>query len=156
MPAIRTASIGGVHKDAYEIDEAIDSYQRGFDGDPKSTYCLLNILCLLTIRDKTGDRLRSKRLLPIADNLTAEAMKSKGADYWTMYDRAYFFAFADSASNAKGLFVQAIEKTKSIGELRSARKNLDLLKDAGTNIAALPSILSLFDDAEAMLSVRET
>jgi tetratricopeptide (TPR) repeat protein len=141
--------IGGVHKDAYEIDKAIDSYQRGFDGDPKSTYCLLNILCLLMIRSNSGDRLRSKRLLPIADTLTAQAMESKGADQWTMYDRAHFLAFADRESEAKELFAQAIEETKSIGELRSARKNLDLLKDAGTDIPGLPGILSLFDDGEA-------
>lgn len=144
--------IGGVHKDAYEIDKAIDSYQRGFDGDPKSTYCLLNILCLLTIRGNSGDRLRVKRLLPIANNLTAEGMENEGADHWTMYDRAHFLLYDQNKTEAMELFRKAIDATKSIGELRSARKNLDLLNDAGTDIPGLQGILSVFDKAETAFS----
>jgi tetratricopeptide (TPR) repeat protein len=146
--------IGGVHKDAYEIDKAIDSYQRGFDADPKSTYCLLNILCLLLARGHAGDKLRFKRLLPVADNLTADALASKGADHWTMYDRAHFLMFANRDKEAKELFAAAIEKTRTVGELRSARKNLNLLADAEAAIVYLADILSLFAAAEAAVSKR--
>lgn len=144
--------IGGVHKDAYEIDQAIDSYERGFDGDPRSTYCLLNMLCLLAVRGNTGDKLRFKRLLPDADKLTVEAMASESVDHWTLYDRAHFLLFARKEKEANQLFAKAIERTKTIGELRSARKNLDLLADAGTNISGLDSILDQFSHAESALS----
>lgn len=144
--------IGGVHKDAYELDKAIDSYQRGFDGDPKSTYCLLNILCLLAARGISGDKLRLKRLLPVADNLTAEAAASTGADHWTMYDRAHFLLFANKVPDAKREFAKAIGKTKTIGDLRSARKNLNLLAEAEAQLSGLTSVLALFDEAEAAVS----
>jgi len=144
--------IGGVHKDAYDIDKAIDSYQRGLDGDPKSTYCLLNILCLLLVRANTGDKLRFNRLLPTANILTAETLASKGADHWTMYDRAHYLMFANRGQEAEELFAKAIEITRTAGELRSARKNLDLLADAGKNMPSLSRVLSRFTTAEADLS----
>jgi tetratricopeptide (TPR) repeat protein len=141
--------IGGVHKDAYEIDKAIEAYQRGFDADPKSTYCLLNIICLLIVRNNNGDKLRIKRLLSAANNLMAEAMGRKAVDLWADYDRAHYLIYTGKPSEAKTLFGTAIENTKSAGELRSARKNLDLLKDSETPIAEIQDILSMFDAAEA-------
>lgn len=147
--------IGGVHKDAYEIDEAINSYQRGFDSDEKSTYCLLNILCLLAVRKNSGDKLRLKRLLPAADTLTAEAMDSEGVDHWIMFDRAHYLAYANKDAEAMDLFSSAIEETKTIGELRSSRKNLDLLVEAEAKISCLEQVLKLFDEAEIILSEKQ-
>lgn len=141
--------IGGVYKDAYELDRALDSYQRGFDGDPASSYCLMNVLCLLAARDKTGDKIRSKRLLADADRLTSNALSSPGANHWTMFDRAHFLLFANHEQEACELFTQAIENTKTIGELRSARKNLDLLADAGAAVSGLSNIIGLFNAADA-------
>lgn len=144
--------IGGVHKEAYEIEKAIDSYQRGFDVDLRSTYCLLNIICLLIVRGSIGDKLRYKRLLPLANKLTFEAMDSKGADHWTAFDRAHYLLYAGDKIGALDLFTKAIEKTNTIGELRSARKNLDLLIEAEANIEGLDEIMTLFDDAESGFS----
>ena len=143
--------IGGVHKDAYEIDQAIDSYERGFDSDAESTYCLLNFLCLLAVRRHTGDKLRLKRLLPQADKLTADIVTSAGADHWTVYDRAHVLLLAGKASEALSMFSMAIAGTATVGDLRSARKNIDLLVDAGTRLASLDKTQALFNVAETKL-----
>jgi tetratricopeptide (TPR) repeat protein len=143
--------IGGIFKDRYDIDEAIEAYARGFDGDPKSTYCLLNILCLLAVRGNIGDKIRFKRLLPLADELTLATLESSGADHWAIYDRAHFLLYAGKQLESTHLFTKAISLTKTIGELRSARKNLDLLEETESNLAGLQSILRQFSDAEATL-----
>ena len=140
--------IGGVYKDAYDFDKAIDSYQRGFDQDKKSTYCLLNILCLLLIRDNRGDKLRYKRLLPVVDDLTSDAVEAESSDYWAVYDRAHFLMYAGKTQKALILFKKAIKATKTIGELESAHKNIDLLAEAEIDISGLDEILAAFAKAE--------
>lgn len=144
--------IGGVHKSKFEIEKAIESYERGFDADPKSTYCLLNIIALRLIKNEIGDRIRVKQLLPIADELTNALIHTAGADHWSIFDRAHYLLFAGETTAAIEQFETALRMTKTIGELESARKNLDLFTQVGTGLLGLDEVLSQFDNRAHALS----
>lgn len=137
--------IGGVYKKELEIEKAIEAYERGYDADEKSTYCLLNILALRLIRNETGDRLRVKRYLPATDQLTQKSIETKGADHWAYYDRAHFLLFAGRVNEAVETFEKALAETKTIGEIESAMKNLQLLKEFGAPVDGLEEVLKLFN-----------
>jgi tetratricopeptide (TPR) repeat protein len=144
--------IGGVYKKELEIEKAIEAYERGYDADEKSTYCLLNILALRLIRNETGDPLRVKRYLPAADQLTQDRVGTEGADHWAYFDRAHFLLFADKGSEAVEVFKKALAETKTIGDVESARKNLELLKEFQAPVKDLDIVMALFSHRTAELS----
>jgi tetratricopeptide (TPR) repeat protein len=144
--------IGGVYKKELEIEKAIAAYERGYDADEKSTYCLLNILTLRLIRNETGDRLRVKRYLPVTDQLTRNSIETEGADHWAYFDRAHFLLFAGKISEAVEIFKKALAETKTIGEIESAMKNLQLLKEFGAPVDGLDEVLELFSHRAIELS----
>jgi tetratricopeptide (TPR) repeat protein len=136
--------IGGVYKQHLDINNAIEAYERGFDSDPKSTYCLLNVLALLLVRGEPGDKVKVKRLMPDADRLTREAISIKSANQWAFFDRGHYLLFAGAIQEAKECFQRACNETKTIGELDSARKNLDLLAEFDVKVPGLEDVLSIF------------
>ena len=143
--------IGGVYKQELEIEKAISSYERGYDADGKSTYCLLNVLALRMIRNETGDRLRVKRYLPAADKLTQKGIEAEGADHWAYFDRAHFLLYASRVDEAIETFATALEATKTVGELESAEKNLQLLKEFSAPVDGLDRALALFQERAVKL-----
>jgi tetratricopeptide (TPR) repeat protein len=138
--------IGGVYKQNYEIEKAIEAYERGFNIDPRSTYCVLNIITLRLIRNQTGDRIRVRQLLTITDNLTKEISKAENTDHWAIFDRAYYLLYSGNIESAVEEFEHALKKTKIIGEIESARKNLDLFVQVESNIQGLQQILEMFEE----------
>jgi tetratricopeptide (TPR) repeat protein len=144
--------IGGVYKSKFDIEKAIESYERGFDADPKSTYCLLNVIALRLIKNQTGDRIRVKQLLSTADRLTNEGIHTEEVDHWSIFDRAHYLLFAEKPTQAIEQFEQALRMTKTIGELESARKNLDLFVQVGTILTGLEGVIKQFEDRARVLS----
>ena len=136
--------IGGIYKQKLELDKAIDAYERGFEVDGKSTYCLLNLIALVLIRNNTGDRIKAKKCLREADGLTNNAIAAKNADHWVQFDRAHYLLFAKSQKEALTAFQSALDATKTIGELDSARKNLDLLEECEASLPGLDQVIALF------------
>lgn len=143
--------IGGVYKQELEIEKAIEAYERGFDADEKSTYCLLNIIALRMIRNETGDRLRVKRYLPQADRLTLESVAADGADHWAAYDRGHALLFSGKEVEAIDIFREALSGTKTSGELDSAKKNLKLLKDFDVSVSGLDAVLGMIEERKTAL-----
>lgn len=143
--------IGGVYKQELEIEKAIEAYERGFDADKTSTYCLLNIIALRMIRNETGDHLRVKRYLPQADRLTQESVEAKGSDHWDAYDRGHSLLFAGKEAEAIDVFREALAATKTSGELDSASKNLALLKEFDVAVSGLDTVLSMIDERKVEL-----
>lgn len=144
--------IGGVYKNKFDIEKAIESYERGFDADNKSTYCLLNIIALRLIRNEIGDRIRVKQLLPLADELTNSVIQTEGANHWSIFDRAHYLLFAGDTNPSIEQFEKALKMTKTISELESARKNLDLFIQVSTQLSGLETVLQQFDERARSLS----
>ncbi len=147
--------IGGVHKEALEIDKAIDAYQRGFDFDDGSTYCLLNVLGLLLVRNNPGDKIRVRRLLPKADELTEKAAMSDGADHWAFYDRGHCLLYGGRVEQAAHWFAEALKATKTLGELESARKNIDLLIECDVAVDGIDKIAAMLNQRQQELTEKQ-
>jgi tetratricopeptide (TPR) repeat protein len=143
--------IGGVYKQDYKIEKALESYERGFDADPHSTYCLLNIIVLRSIQKTTGDKIRVKQLLKTADELTEQAINKKDASHWDLFDRAHYLLFAGKIDLASKTFDQALEKTLTRGDVESAQKNLNLLAEIEADIEGLDEIIKKFEDYKLTL-----
>ncbi|MGK7911558.1 MAG: tetratricopeptide repeat protein [Synechococcus sp.] len=144
--------IGGVYKQELEIEKAIEAYERGFDADETSTYCLLNIIALRMIRNETGDRLRVKRYLKQADQLTQASITTYGSDYWDAYDRGHYLLFAGKLNEAIDAFNEALSATKTSGELDSASKNLLLLQEFDVDVKGLDTVLDMIHGRSATLN----
>ena len=143
--------IGGIYKQKYELDKAIDAYGRGFEVDEQSIYCLLNLIALLLIRDNKGDKINIKKLLLKADLLTIALINAPNVDHWAQFDRAHYLLFAKAKNDALDILKVALQSTKTIGELESARKNLDLLKEFDANISGLDEAIALVEDRKKVL-----
>jgi len=143
--------IGGVYKQELEIEKAIEAYERGFDADKTSCYCLLNIIALRMIRNDTGDRLKVKRYLIQADKLTEKSITSKIVSYWDTFDRAHFLLFAGKITEAIEIFRDAVSNTKTKGDLESASKNLKLLKEFDVALDGLDTIINMVEERKAGL-----
>jgi len=143
--------IGGVYKQNLEIDKAIESYERGFETAPHSTYCLLNIIALRSIRKTAGDKIKVKQLLKIADEHTEQAINREDASHWDLFDRAHYLLFAGKIDLASKTFDQALEKTLTSGDVESAQKNLNLLAEIEADIEGLDEIIKKFEDYKLTL-----
>jgi tetratricopeptide (TPR) repeat protein len=143
--------IGGIYKSNFEIKESIESYQRGYDASPNSTYCLLNVIGLRLIRNEFGDQLKVKQLLLKANELTTQLTDNDQASHWDIFDRSHYLFFSGDNKEALEYFKKALKKTKFIGEIESARKNLDLFIELRPDMPGLKEIIELFNDRENKL-----
>jgi tetratricopeptide (TPR) repeat protein len=140
--------IGGVYKQHLDLDKAIESYDRGYEVKPSSTYCLLNAVILRMICRRAGDALKVKKLLEEAAKWTGAAIATPDADHWGLYDHAHVLLLRKDLPGALSYFDGALRRTPTLMELESARKNLDLLRDAEVPILGLDEVLRRFDARE--------
>lgn len=137
------AGLGGAYRRVGNIAEAIDSYQEAYDINSKSTYALVNLVCLLKAQGDEKDRIRLREYAEQAERLCREAIDSRRADYWTWYDLATVQLVAGKISDSQATFTYAAELTPKDAKenFRSVLTSLKFLKAHNPKIAGIDAII---------------
>ena len=118
------AGLGGAHRRMDNLTAAIESYEKAYEINPKSTYALINVVALRAARGNEDDREKLKQFIPIAKQLTQEIIDSGEADYWQWYDLATLQLLEGETDTAIRTFNYAADLTP-----RTATENfLSVLK----------------------------
>jgi len=110
------------------LDQAIDTYHKGFSMDWRDAFPGINALSLMEIKDPPDDRMNS--LLPVVKFAVEQKMKTKTPDYW---DYATLLEIAVPEKNqvvAKEALKKSIPAIREQWEPKSTINNLQLIREA--------------------------
>jgi tetratricopeptide (TPR) repeat protein len=139
------ASLGGAYRRTGKIDQALESYRRAYELNPRSAYALVNLVSLHTARNTPADREQLGRDLPQAELLCRELITSGKATYWTWYDLATVLLIAGRIEEAHKTFLHAVALTPPAAKenFHSVLNNLRFLQEHNPDIPALADMVTL-------------
>lgn len=137
------SGLGGAHRRQENLKEAIESYERAYEINPKSTYALVNIVALRAARGNKGDEEKLDKLIPVAKQLIQEIIDGGEADYWTWYDLATLNLLEGNTDTAISTFNYAAELTPKTAteNFISVLKQLTFLQEKNPSIQGIAQII---------------
>jgi tetratricopeptide (TPR) repeat protein len=137
------AGLGGAQRRMEDLVAAIESYEKAYEINPKSTYALVNIVALRAARGNEDDKEKLKEYIPIAKQLIQEIIDSGDADYWNWYDLATLQMIEGDTDAAISTFNYAADLTPKTAteNFLSVIKQLTFLQQNIPNIPGLSQII---------------
>lgn len=141
------ASLGGAHRRAGEVDQAIECYTRAYELNLSSSYALVNLVSLRAARNSPADRELQERDVREAIRLCRERIEGDQASFWDWYDLATLHLFDGASAEAEKLFSHAIALTPEAAKqnFRSVLSNLRFLQEHNPGIVGLENAISLIE-----------
>jgi tetratricopeptide (TPR) repeat protein len=160
-PDPETLSIlGRIHKDRYRegegsllaqghLDEAISTYTKGFEADPRDYYPGVNAINLL-IQKGTPEALKeAERLVPLVSFALARRGGASSSDYWDVATVVELACLGASWSMAAQVLPKALVKGTKAWMVRTTRDNLVMLRKAlaktGRSVTEIDEIIDYFE-----------
>jgi tetratricopeptide (TPR) repeat protein len=139
------AALGGAHRRAGEIDEAIQCYQKAYELNSSSTYALVNLVSLRAARNDPADSEQQARDVQKAIKLCRETIESGKATFWNWYDLATLHLIGGKTREAAEFFHYAVALTPETAKenFRSVLSNLEFLRTHNPAIAGLDDTIAL-------------
>lgn len=134
--------LGRIHKDRYKaapagsleaegwLDEAIDTYTRGFEAEPLDFYPGVNALTLLVLKQGPEAEAEIRRLSPLVTFAALRRGGEKSADYWTVATTLELACLTRNEALARRCLLRALTLARKGGELwmlKTTRDNLQLM-----------------------------
>ena len=140
------AGLGGAYRRKGNLKQAIDSYEKSYKINAKSTYAIINIVTLLAARNSKEDKKKLEKYLPAAKQLTQVTIDSGEADYWAWYDLATL-QLIEGHTDAISTFNYAADLTPKTAKenFRSVLNNLNFLKLNNPTIQGIDKIIETIE-----------
>jgi len=139
------AALGGAFRRLGDLQSAINSYEKAFQINPRSTYAAVNLVSLLFALKPDGKKLQDYVSRALA--LTEDKIRSgtKTADHWTWYDLGMLQLIKGDVDAATRSYNYAAEITPQTAteHFRSAIDGLTFLKDHNPTIKSIDRIIDL-------------
>jgi len=139
------AGLGGAHRRANNIDEAVECYERAYGLNSRSTYALVNLVSLRAARNTPADRERLADDVPKAIRLCREHIEAGQATFWDWYDLATLHLIGGAPEEAAKVFHHAVALTPEAAKenFRSVLNNLRFLQERNPGILGIADAISL-------------
>ena len=134
--------LGRVYKDKYDqavksnnklvakgfLDEAIETYLKGFEADWRDAFPGINVVTLLAIK---GDKKKIEEIAPVVEFSVKQKIAQKTPDYWDYATLTEIAVIRDDKKAAMGYLARAVGYPTEGWMLRTTVNTMDLLTDAG-------------------------
>lgn len=155
--------LGRIHKDRYKelkkrgsfmasaaLDDAIDSYTKGFESDPRDYYPGVNAITLLIEKGEADSLKEADRLVPLVSFAVARRGGMASADYWDLATVLELSAIGNDWKLANRVLPKVLSAGKASWMVKTTMDNLLLLKAAregsGQEVPALLEVINHLDE----------
>jgi len=141
------AGLGGAYRRKGNIAKAIESYEKAYEVNSQSTYALVNIVVLRTVRNSEDDKGKLEKYFPAATKLSRQIINSGKGDFWTWYDLSTLQLIHGETEEAIRSFNYAIELTPKTAKenFESVLSQLDFLKIHSPSIKGVSRIIEIIN-----------
>lgn len=141
------AGLGGAYRRKGDIGQAIESYEKAFNINERSTYALVNIVSLGAARNWEQDQTKRRVYLPKAIQLVREDIETGEGDYWSWYDLATLQLIQGDVEEAVRTFNYAADLTPATAKenFRSVLNNLNFLKEHNPSIEGISIVVEVIN-----------
>ncbi len=138
------AILGGLYRRKEEYLLAVDSYERAWHDNPRSSYALGNLASLSWYLGKVED---AKMYFGHTEVVAQGRLKSGEAEmFWDYYDLALAHLALGKIEDAKDIYQKAIHITPGNVQIDAVLNNLYLLRKAPQPMAGLDAVITLLED----------
>jgi MAP3K TRAFs-binding domain len=127
--------LGRVYKDRWQarwdpacLEQAVETYRRGFEADWRDAYLGVNAVTLMEIRDPGGEA--QQGLLPVVRYANQRRIEEGEADYWDHATRLELDVVGGDEAGARSAAAAALAAVREPWEPRSTAYNLSLIREA--------------------------
>lgn len=110
------------------LEQAIDTYYKGFLTDLRDAYPGINALTLMEVKDPADERRLS--LLPVVKFAVEQKIKSKQPDYWDHAIRLEIAVLEKDQSAARDALKKALPLISEQWEPKTTAQNLEMIREA--------------------------
>jgi hypothetical protein len=135
--------LGRVHKDRYKeaakrgslsassaLDDAISTYIKGFESDPRDYYPGINALTLLLIKGDIDSQNKLKELFPLVSFAVARRGGSSSNNYWDLATVLELATIINDWTSASHVISRVLDKAKESWMLKTTIENLIMIRGA--------------------------
>ena len=154
--------LGRVHKDRYKelkarhnimaaaaLDDAIQSYTKGFESDPRDYYPGVNAITLLVEKGDDDALIEAARLQPLVSFAVARRGGATSSDYWDLATMLELSAIGNDWRMLNRVLPRTLAAGNASWKIKTTWDNLLLLKTArdrsGPSPAQLDDAISYFE-----------
>jgi len=155
-------TLGRVKKDRYKelkakgsllasaaLDDAIETYTRGFEADPRDYYPGVNAITLLVEKGNADSLVEADRLLPMVRFAVTRRGGASSSDYWDLATVLELAAIAKDWKQVNQVLPKVLVNGKDSWKIKTTWANLSLLRTAlersGQTTAELGSAIAYFE-----------
>jgi len=110
------------------LDQAIETYNKGFSMDWRNAFPGINAVSLMEIKNPPDER--KNNLLPIVKFAVEQKMKTKTPDYWDYATLLEIAVLEKNQAAAKEALKKSIPAIRELWEPKSTINNLQLIREA--------------------------
>ena len=112
------------------LDQAIDSYTRGFEADWRDAYPGINAITLLEIRGDSESLARKEELAPVVRFAVRQRLKSTKPDYWDYATLLEISVLGNQEQEAAQQLRNCLVAVREVWEPATTANNLKLIQEA--------------------------
>jgi len=133
--------LGRVYKDRWQmasfngdlnapafLDQAIESYVKGFEEDWRDYYPGINALTLMDLRDEPDPR--REELIPVVRYAVKRRLAKPKADYWDLATLLELEVLANAVESARSILPRVASTAPDVWQVQSTIRNLRLIREA--------------------------